>query len=71
MLKDPVITEKHWLRPENFRAIRGLKDDCEFYEASHRNGGWDHLRERDIGFRAVRRACSVLDTSVREASARR
>jgi hypothetical protein len=71
MLKDPVITEKHWLRPENFRAIRGLKDDCEFYEASHRNGGWDHLREKDMGFRVMRNACSTLDASVRETAARR
>ena len=70
MLKDPVITERQRSRPKDFRTIRGLKDDCEFYEAHHRNGGWDRLQERDIGFRAARNVSPVLGTSVREASAR-
>jgi hypothetical protein len=71
MLKDPVITERQRSRPKDFRTIRGLKDDCEFYEAHHRNGSWDHLQERDIGFRVMRSACSVLDASAREVVARR
>ena len=57
MLRDPVVTERYrWYRLhlEDFRAIRGLKDDCEFYEAHHRNGGWDQLQESDLGFRVVR-----------------
>lgn len=63
MTKDPVQIEKRELRPENFRIIRGFKDDCEFYEAHHRNGGWDHLQERDIGFRVMRNVVPVVGVS--------